>query len=78
MQIAGKSKVNLDNISFSKLDVKLNDGMLEVFNNNHIDSLNADLQGLSNIIVGKHPEDKRVKSLVLSGNLDYYNSRRPQ
>ncbi len=78
MQIAGKSKVNVDNISFSKLDVKLNDGMLEVLNNNHIDSLNAELQGLSNIIVGNYPEDKRVKSLALSGNLDYYNSKKPK
>lgn len=78
MQISGKSKITFDNLSFNKLDVTLNDGLLEVFNNNHIDSLNADLQGLSNIIVGKYPEDKRVKSLVLSGNLDYYNSRRPK
>jgi len=78
LNIEGKSKIELENIRLSSLNVKLNNGLFVLENTGTIDSLNADLQGLSNIIVGKYPEDKRVKSLALTGDLDYYNKRKPK
>lgn len=78
LNVDGKSRFEIDNFSTQKLDVKLNNGLLVLEKNTQVDSLNADLQGLSNIIIGKHPEEKRVNSLTLTGNLDYYNQRKPK
>lgn len=77
-QVSGKSKVELNPIAFKKVDLQLNSGLFILENGSHIDSLQADLQGLSNIIVGHYPKDKRVGDLQLSGDLDYYQKRKPK
>lgn len=78
LSVEGKSRFEIDNFLTKKLDVKLNNGLLVLEKNTQVDSLNADLQGLSNIIIGKYPEDKQVNTLTLTGNLDYYNQKKPK
>lgn len=78
LSISDKSKLRIDNLKFKKLSANINNGLLTIENSSHIDSLNADLQGLSHIIIGKYPDDKRVDYLNLSGNLDYYNAHKPK
>ncbi|WP_156306142.1 hypothetical protein [Sphingobacterium endophyticum] len=76
--VKDKSHLEFHGSTFCSIDLKLNNGMLILNEGSFIDTLNANLQGLSNIIIGKYPDDKRVKFLEISGNLDYYNKRKPQ
>ncbi len=78
LEIKGKSLLEAEQIRIQNLNVKMNNGMFKFEPKNACDTLRADLQGLSNIKVGNYPTQSGVKVLELTGNLDYYNSKRPK
>lgn len=76
--VKDKSRLEFNGSTYSNIDLKLNNGMFTLSERTSIDTLNANLQGLSNIRIGKYPDDKRVNALTLTGNLDYYNQKKPK
>jgi len=78
IQVTGKSKLNFSSVPILNLNIKLDNGLFNLKEGYLVDTLKADLKGLSNIIIGKYPEDKKVKSLIISGDLDYYNQKKPK
>lgn len=71
LKIDEQSKVQFLNTSIQQASVKLNDGLLDLAFVDRLDSLSADLQGVSHIMGIKRMEN--IASLKLTGNLDYYN-----
>jgi len=67
-----KSKFSIRNITANKLNAKLDNGMIDYYKECDIDSIQAELIGLSHIRGLKN--EGKFKDIKLSGDLSYYNS----
>ncbi|MFZ4262623.1 hypothetical protein ACFRAE_11310 [Sphingobacterium sp. HJSM2_6] len=67
-----KSTFSLSDITANKLNAKLDNGMIDYYKECDIDSIQAELIGLSHIRGLKN--EGKFKDIKLSGDLSYYNS----
>ncbi|GAA4132914.1 hypothetical protein GCM10022216_04480 [Sphingobacterium kyonggiense] len=74
IQVNDESTVNLKNSRINRLNVKLNNSLLVLGDIMRLDTLHADLNGLSHIRGARKLDYDGKTSIKLTGNLDYYNA----